>query len=121
MSATTRKLRKINDRTFAASIDDDTRVWLTIGNLDSFRLAVVALYHDADAINGDPEGPEDANALRLIEETARAMDIDVEDVHDHVAGRLMGIDHAEACVRCGDVEYAPVCPSCVLDAGCQIG
>ena len=99
----------------------DAKVWIDVRNVDAFRLAVVAMWRDGETIDLDPFGDEAQNVERLIDEAARVASVDVDDVRDYVAGWLWGMENANACVRCGDVDYHPTCPSCVLDAGCSIG
>lgn len=102
-------------------VTTDAKVWIDVRNVDAFRLAVVAMYRDGEAIDLDPFGDEAMNVERLIIEAADVAQVDAEDVRDYVAGWLWGMDNANACVRCGDDDYHPTCPSCVYDAGCSIG
>ena len=119
MSRTTRTLAAARRRQ-PIVVDESTRVWLTIDNVDTFRLALVASWSDAEAIALDGFGDEAQNVERLMEATARTLDTTVDEVIDNVAGRLWGMEQRDDCVRCG-ADYSPVCPSCVIDAGCSIG
>ena len=104
-----------------ATLDTGAKVWIDVCNVDSFCLAVVAMHRDGDAIDLDPFGDEAMNVERLILDAADAAQVDADVVREYVAGWLWGIDNADECVRCGERDYTPVCPSCVLDAGCAIG
>lgn len=122
-TSSSKALRRSQSESLAQAMreDESFRVWLSIDNVDAFRLAVVAAWRDGEAVDANPFGDEALNVERLARAAADAVGTSVDTVHDNIAGRLMGMERATSCVRCGDVDYSPTCPSCVLDAGCSIG
>ena len=125
MSRTTRNaaFRRHQSESLAQAMreDESFRVWLSLGNVDTFRLAVVASWRDGEAIDDNPFGDEALNVERLARRAADELGTTIDEVHDNIAGWMMGMDNADACVRCGDDDYHPTCSSCVADAGCAIG
>lgn len=87
---------------------------------DRFRLALVRLWAEGEAID-DPDGNGALYVELATRVLARAHGVDEDTVTDYLAGALWGMERHTACVRCGDADYHPTCPSCQIDAGMILG
>ena len=79
-----------------------------------FRNALVILTYEGPSIDDHPAAA--ARVEVFVEAIAADYCVDGYDVFDLLAGALWGGQDRTDCAGCGWDEYAPACPSCLVDA-----